>query len=654
MNILKKIRSAGEHGNLFEVTIANIEAWINSNFLPDWALASIEELVEKEAWNELNNRFYKYLEFGTGGMRGRTIGEFITKAERGIPLEFEAPQHPAVGAATLNDFNIIRATIGLFHYCEQYLQIKSPNDTAAKIVIAHDVRFFSKHLSDLVASTWVQLGGHAEIFSGPRSTPQLSFSVRYLGSTCGVVITASHNPPHDNGFKIYFDDGAQVVAPHDVGIIKCVDEVKLADVSTYLNKELDGVVTLPLSLDQAYLDGLEENILDPGLFKKNKLRIVFTPIHGTGGIISLPLMERFGIEVIPVEQQMKMDPRFPTVKSPNPENAEALSAAIALAKNIKADLLFGTDPDSDRMGVGVADEDGEMKLLSGNIIGALLADYRITKLKELGVVPKNGSQNAAIIKTFVTTPFQESIADIHGIKVINTLTGFKWIGEKLKIYEEQLRKNLLQTENISLNYDATSYRKRAELLLRYSTFTIFGGEESYGYLGTDRVRDKDANAAIVIFCELAAALKSKGKDFIEHLDELYLKYGYFLEDLLNIYYEGASGAVRIKSILNSYRSHSPTEMGEYKVTKFTDFGKQTLYDADGKEIPKQDFYMLELDNGYSYAVRGSGTEPKIKFYLFAQEEVSEPSELDTVKRKTATTLKSLIQAIEDDAHRRAG
>ncbi len=654
MNILNKIRSAGEHGNLFEVTIANLEAWINSNFLPDWAVASIEELVEREAWNELNNRFYKYLEFGTGGMRGRTIGEFITKAERGIPLEFESPQHPAVGAATLNDFNIIRATIGLFYYCEQYLQKNSPDDRVPKIVIAHDVRFFSKHFCELVASTWVRLGGRAEIFSGPRSTPQLSFSVRYLGSTCGVVITASHNPPHDNGFKIYFDDGAQVVAPHDTGIIKCVDEVKLADVSTFLIKELDEVVTLPLSLDQAYLDGLEENILDPGLFKKNKLRIVFTPIHGTGGIISLPLMERFGIEVIPVEQQIKMDPRFPTVKSPNPENAEALSEAIALAKNVRADLLFGTDPDSDRMGVGVADKNGEMKLLSGNIIGALLADYRITKLKELGVVSPNGSQNAAIIKTFVTTPFQDSIADIHGIKVINTLTGFKWIGEKLKIYEDQLREKILHTQNISLNYDTTSYRKRAELLLRYSTFTIFGGEESYGYLGTDRVRDKDANAAIVIFCELAAALKSKGKDIIEHLDELYLKYGYYLEDLLNIYYEGASGAARIKSILNSYRSHPPTEIGEYKVTKFTDFGKQTLHDSDGKEIPKQDFYMLELDNGYSYAVRGSGTEPKIKFYLFAQEEVSEPGELDSVKRKTAITLKSLNQAIEDDAHRRAG
>ena len=353
-------------------------------------------------------------------MRGRTIGEFITKAERGILLEFESPQHPAVGAATLNDFNIIRATIGLFHYCEQYLQKKSADDRVPKIVIAHDVRFFSKHFCELVASTWVRLGGRAEIFSGPRSTPQLSFSVRYLGSTCGVVITASHNPPHDNGFKIYFDDGAQVVAPHDTGIINCVDEVKLADVSSFLNKQMDEVITLPLSLDQAYLDGLEENILDPRLFKKNKLRIVFTPIHGTGGIISLPLMERFGIEVIPVEQQIKMDPRFPTVKSPNPENAEALSEAIALAKTVKADLLFGTDPDSDRMGVGVADKNGEMKLLSGNIIGALLADYRITKLKELGVVPPNGSQNAAIIKTFVTTPFQDSIADIHGIKVINT------------------------------------------------------------------------------------------------------------------------------------------------------------------------------------------------------------------------------------------
>lgn len=654
MDILKKIRSAGEHGTLFEVTIANIEDWINSNFLPSWALASIEELVEKEAWKELNNRFYKYLEFGTGGMRGRTIGELITKAEKGIPMEFEAPQHPAVGAATLNDFNIIRATIGLFHYCGQYLHKKPVNNEAAKIVIAHDVRFFSKHFCDLIASTWVRLGGCAEIFSGPRSTPQLSFSVRYLSCTCGVVITASHNPPHDNGVKIYFDDGAQIVSPHDIGIIKCVNEVKLSEISPYLNKKMDGVMTLPLSVDQAYLDGLEENILAPELFKNNKLRIVFTPIHGTGGIISLPLMERHGIEVISVRQQMKMDPRFPTVQSPNPENFDALSEAITLAKNNKVDLIFGTDPDSDRMGVGVADGDGEIQLLNGNIIGALLADYRINKLKELGIIPQNGCHNAAILKTFVTTPLQESIADIHGIKVINTLTGFKWIGEKLKIYEEQLKKYLLETKGIDLSYDTTSYRKRSELLLRYSTFTIFGGEESYGYLGTDRVRDKDANAAIVIFCELAADLKSKGKDFIVHLDELYLKYGYFLEDLLNIYYEGASGTVRIKTILDSYRSNPPTKMGEFEVTNITDFGKQELYDSDGKEIPKQDFYIFELDNGYSYAVRGSGTEPKIKFYLFAHEDVSEPSELIAVKRNAATTLKRLIRAIEGDAHRRAG
>lgn len=654
MDIVKKINSARDQSKLFEVAVQNIETWLNSKFLPSWVLASIEELVEKKEWGELNNRFYKNLELGTGGMRGRTIGEIVTRAEKGEPSEFGAPQHPAVGSAALNDFNIIRVTLGLYRYCRIFLKEKSSNNELPSIVIAHDVRYFSRHFCELVASTWVALGGRAEIFNGPRSTPQLSFSVRYLKATCGVVVTASHNPPHDNGYKIYFEDGAQVVTPHADGIINFFNDVKLDEISTYPDKNMERVVTLPDSLDHDYLDALEENVIDRDLLENNRPKVVFTPIHGTGSVISFPLMKRYGIEVISIEEQNKLDPRFPTVKSPNPENPEALRLAMEKAVEAGAELVLATDPDADRMGVAVAQSEGEMVLLSGNIIGALLADYRITKLKEMGLIPGNGSNQAALIKTFVTTPFQEAIAVSHGLKVINTLTGFKWIGEKLKFYEDQLVENIHETESVSLDYNSLTYHKRAELLLRYSTFYIFGGEESYGFLGTDGVRDKDANAAAIMFCELAAAIKKEGISIVEHLDRLYIKYGYYLEDLLNIYYEGASGAARIQRILNSYRSDPLKNIEGYEVVKFTDFGRQHIEDADGKVIPKQDFYMFELDNGYSYAVRGSGTEPKIKFYLFAKEEVEEPGKLDEIKKRAASSLIKIKRAIEKDAHLRAG
>lgn len=652
-NLVEKVKAAGEAGDLLASSVKNITAWLEGGFLPDWAAQSLAELIEGGQWAELNDRFYKALEFGTGGMRSRTIGRVVTTVERGTPSEMETPEHAAVGTAVLNDFNIVRATMGLFRYSRRFLEQAGRTGEKPKIVIAHDVRHFSRHFCELAASVWAKLGGEAYIFDGPRSTPQLSFSVRAQGATAGVVITASHNPSHDNGYKVYFEDGAQVVYPHAEGIIHEVYQVDLAETPAFFEIDLGGVVTLGAELDAAYREALKENLLEPSkLGEGEKPKMVFSAIHGVGGVTAPGMLRDLGLPVDEVPSQAIQDGRFPTVKSPNPENAEALTLAIEQAKASGAEFLMATDPDADRMGVAVRGDDGEFVLLSGNQTGSLLAAYRTQKMKDLGYLPAHGSSNATLITTFVTTPLLESIAAVHGVKCIATLTGFKWIGEKIRLYEEQLVA-ALAAQGRTIDYNGLSADERRKLLLEHSTFFIFGMEESYGYLGSERVRDKDANAAVVMFAEMAADLKRQGKSILQFLDEVYLRFGYFLEGMVNLYYEGAAGAQKIANILKSYREDPPARIGDFAVTKFSDFGTQVFTDADGKEIPKQDFYFVELDNGYRYAVRGSGTEPKIKFYVFAKEDVSEPSDLDRAKSAAAATIATLKEAIEADARQRA-
>ncbi|MEM1224037.1 MAG: phospho-sugar mutase, partial [Verrucomicrobiota bacterium] len=544
MSVLEKIESAGAAGDLLESSVANLKVWAGADFLPEWAGQSIAELVEQKAWDELNDRFYQNLAFGTGGIRGRTIGRISTTQEKGDTFETGSPAHAAVGSNVLNDFNLVRATIGLYEYVSAYLT-ENKRYEQPRFIIAHDVRHFSRHFCELAASTWTKLGGIALIFEGPRSTPQLSFCVRQFSAHCGAVITASHNPPHDNGFKVYFEDGAQVVSPHAESIVANVSGVGLEAVPPYLDIDLSRVVTLGPEADESYLAMLDELVVDREVIAAQKTKIVFSPIHGCGAISSLPALKKLGIDVIEVPEQMVQDSRFPTVKSPNPENAEALSMAIAKAEESGADVVIATDPDADRMGVAVRNPDGKMVLLTGNQIGTLLAEYRISTLKDAEILPEDGSQNAALIKTFVTSPMQEAVATWHGLKTINTLTGFKWIGEKLAGYEAEMKTKLFENEGIALDYDACAVWTRAELLLDYSTFFVVGGEESYGYLATDKVRDKDANAAVVMFCELAAYLKANEMTFPEMLDSLYLQHGYYEERTNNVYYEGAAGSQKI-------------------------------------------------------------------------------------------------------------
>jgi phosphoglucomutase len=642
-----RLQSAVLSGQLMPASIANIAAYLEAK-LPTWAQSSIAELLERRSWGELNDRFFRDLEFGTGGMRGRTIGVIATAAETGTPGQLGSPEHAAVGSNMLNDFTLGRAVIGLFRYTRDYLK-DAGEASVPRLVIAHDVRFYSRHFCELAASIWAGLGGEAYIFDGPRPTPQLSFTVRHIKAHAGVVITASHNPPHDNGFKAYFVDGGQVIPPHDSGIAAKVAGVPIGAVPEYLWKDLSGVTTLGRSMDDDYLEAAACAVVDHAMLRAAHLKVVFTNIHGTGSVHLMPLLVHSGCYVIQVAEQMSADPRFPTVKSPNPENAEALSMAVATADRRGCDVVMATDPDCDRMGVAVRGRSGRMELLTGNQIGAMIAEYRLLKYKELGWIPQAGSQNACIIKTFVTTELQNAIGHAHGVKVIDTLTGFKWIAAKILGYEERLKSVM----GPDWNYDATPFAERASLLLKHSTFFIFGTEESYGYLPNDYVRDKDGNAACLMFSELCAWVAGKGLTVPEYLDQLYLKYGFYLEDTINIYYEGASGSAKIRRILETYRSSEPVAFGNVQVSGFRDFGRERVLDADGEVIPKQDLYVVTLSNGYRFAARGSGTEPKMKFYLFASDKVSNSSQLAEVKSRVRGELSRLKALIEADARRRA-
>jgi phosphoglucomutase len=647
MTQLDKISSAALAGRLLPGAAENLTAWRQAG-LPAWAQQSLDELIERGEWGELNDRFYRYLEFGTGGMRGRTIGKVVAQAETGRVSALGSPEHANVGSNLLNDFTLIRAVVGLYRYLRTYLAARQI-PARPKLVIAHDVRHFSRHFCELAASTWTRLGGEAVIFDGPRSTPQLSFSVRHLKAHAGVVITASHNPPHDNGFKAYFGVGAQVLPPDDAGIVNEVNAVALGELAAYLAKDLAGVTTLDHEADDAYLAVATKALLDPGVLRRTKLQVIFTNIHGTGAVHSLPLLLHGGCNVTAVPAQLDFDARFPTVKSPNPENPEALALAIKLAEQKGSDVVLATDPDGDRMGCAVRNRAGKMELVTGNQIGSLLVEYRLMKYKELGWIPAAGSPKACIINTVVTTQLQAAIGRGHGVKVIETLTGFKWIAAKLRRYEEQLRAAM----PADFDYEATPFDERAKLLLQHSTFYVFGTEESYGYLPNDYLRDKDGNSACLMFAELCAWVKGRGLTVPEYLDEIFLRYGFFLEGVINLYYEGASGSAKIKRIIETYRANPPKGFGDVKVAKFQDYGREKIVDADGEALPSQDLYFVTLSNGYKFAARGSGTEPKMKFYLFASEKVGSAAELPAVKAKTKATLDGLIKLIETDARQRA-
>ena len=652
MALIDDIRRAGRDGQILESTVRQIARWLQDFTPPDWAQASLVELVEAGAWEELNDRFFRDLAFGTGGMRGRTIGRVVTRAERGDAAVGATPAHASFGSNLLNDFTLVRATIGLFRHTAGFLR-ENQREDVPRLVIAHDVRHFSRHFCELAASTWIRLGGDAFIFDGPRSTPQLSFTVRHLRAHAGVVVTASHNPPHDNGFKAYFEDGGQVVSPHAEGIVDAVAAVALTDVSANLEKDLARIVILGPANDESYHRAAAGAVIDRERLGRAKLRVAFSSIHGTGAISAVPLLRAAGVEVHEVDTQRGFDPDFSTVKSPNPENADALALAVALAEEKRLDLVLATDPDGDRVGVAARDGEGRLVLLTGNQIGALLAEFRLVRLKQLRWIPGKGSERVALIKTFVTSPLQDAVGRAHGVKVINTLTGFKWIGARLARYEAQLR-DALAGEGLAIDYDRTTLARRAKLLQKHSTFFAFGGEESYGYLPTDAVRDKDGNASCLAMCELLAHAKRLRRSLPDLLDDIYVRHGYHLEAVGQLTLEGAAGADQIRRGLESYRSAPPERIGELSVVSVTDFGRDTIHDADGETVPREDLFFVTFSNGWSCAVRGSGTEPKLKFYLFAAQPPAPAGELPAIKTSTREQLEALRFAVEADARARAG
>src|SRR5215469_7700848 len=378
-----KIEHAVADSQLMKSAAKNIRSLLGS--APnDLGLKAVDELAAVGEWSELNDRFYQTLAFGTGGLRGRTIGKIVTTAERGTAGKDERPQFPCVGTNAMNFFNISRATRGLVAYLHDWNR-REKISAKPKIVIAHDPRFFSKEFAELAARVAAENGCDAFVFDGPRSVPELSFAVRFLKAGAGIVITASHNPPHDNGCKVYFDDGAQVIEPHASGIMGKVNAIT-TESFTPVSKEQQGNMTIiGKNIDHAYMRRLETLVLDPRVIREAKsLRIVYTPLHGTGSVITKPMLIRLGFNFQVVPEQDCFDGRFPTVKSPNPEYGEALTMATNLAEKENADVVVATDPDADRMGVAVRTKNGRMKLLSGNQIGSLLAWYRIKTLYDKG------------------------------------------------------------------------------------------------------------------------------------------------------------------------------------------------------------------------------------------------------------------------------
>ena len=611
---------------------------------------SIQELVHAAEWQELNDRFYQTLVFGTGGLRGRSIGKIVTSAERGNAREDQRPQFPCVGTNAMNFFNINRSTRGLVVYLQHWNRSRSVS-SKPRIVVAHDPRFFSKEFAELAARVAAQNGCDAFVFDGPRSVPELSFAVRHLHTSAGIVITASHNPPHDNGYKAYFDDGAQVIEPAASGIIAKVNAIT-TESFTPLPKEQQGKVTaVGKNIDQAYMRRLETLILDPRVIREAKpLRIIYTPLHGTGSVIIKPMLTRLGFNFQVVPEQDCFDGRFPTVKSPNPEYGEALTMAINLAEKEQADLVVATDPDCDRMGVAVRTRDGKMTLLTGNQIGSLLAWYRIKTLFDKGVLNKQNAARAVIIKTFVTTDLQNAIADHYGVRCVQTLTGFKYIGAKLANYERAIPEQLRQS------YADLAENETRRLRLTHSSFYVFGGEESYGYSGADFIRDKDGNGAVIMFCEVAAYAKSRGHTIDQLLDEIYSQFGYFAEKSNSLVFEGAEGASKIASLMKSYASDPATEILGSNVAKIRNFETDEIRDVEGDLIPKTKMLMLEVEDGTRIAVRPSGTEPKIKYYLFARRQPEREkfigTELERIKAEAGKHLEDLWNWLRKDAESR--
>lgn len=550
--------------------------WLNDPSIDE---ETKEELKSIEGNNaEIEDRFYKELEFGTAGLRG-VIGN---------------------GSNRMNKYTVTKATQGLANY------INKNNPENKGVAISYDSRHMSKEFSEYTALCLNANGIKTYVFEELRPVPELSFAVRELNCIAGVMITASHNPPKYNGYKVYWEDGAQIVPPHDKGIITEVNSIE--DFSTIkkitkeeaIKKGLYNVIGK--KMDDKYIETLKNLVLNLDTIKKvqKDVNIVYTPLHGAGNVPVQRILKEIGFEnVYVVPEQEKPDGDFPTVDYPNPEDERAFKLALELAKKVNADVVLANDPDADRLGVYAKDsKTGEYHSFTGNMSGLLIAEYELSQKQERGEIPANG----ALIKTIVSSNLADAIAKEYNLKLVEVLTGFKYIGEQMRLFE-QTGKNTY----------------------------MFGFEESYGCLVGTHARDKDGIAAVMALCEAAAYYKTKGYTLWDQMMNIYEKYGYYKELTVSVTKEGVSGADEIKQIMENIRQNPITQLGKYKVLKFRDYKQGTIKDLEtGKEentnLPTSNVLYFELNNDAWCCVRPSGTEPKIKFYIGIKENNMEDAE----------------------------
>ncbi|MEY8350676.1 phospho-sugar mutase [Bacillus cereus] len=543
--------------------------------------AELKEQLEhmKQDEKKIEDSFYKNLEFGTGGMRGEL----------------------GAGTNRLNIYTVRKATKGLAHFIEKL------GEEAKKrgVVVAYDSRYKSPEFAMEVAATLGAHGITTYVFESLRPTPVLSFAVRYLHTVSGIVLTASHNPPEYNGYKVYGEDGGQLPPKEADELISYVNEVEdelTVEVADVEQLKANGLLhIIGQEVDDAYLAELQTVIINKDMVQEvgKDLKIVFTPLHGTANIPVRRGLEAVGfMNVTVVKEQELPDPNFSTVKSPNPEEHAAFELAIRDGEKVGADVLIATDPDADRLGVAVRNHDGEFQVLTGNQTGALMLDYLLSQKKENGTLPENG----VVLKTIVTSEIGRTIAKAYGLDTVDTLTGFKFIGEKIKQYEE------------SGQYEFQ-----------------FGYEESYGYLIRPFCRDKDAVQSVLFACEVAAYYKSQGKTLYDGLLEVFAKYGFFREDLVSLTLKGKDGAEKIQEMMASFRANPPKEVAGLTVTSVEDYKASMitmLEDGSKKEIhlPKSNVLKYQLADGSWFCLRPSGTEPKIKFYFGVKDDSLQNSE----------------------------
>ncbi|SFL88564.1 phosphoglucomutase [Paenibacillus sp. 1_12] len=529
------------------------DQWITDPAIDDSTKAELNQI--KEQPKEIEDRFYRDLEFGTGGLRG------------------------VIGAGTnrINRYTVGRATQGLAAF------VNASGAENPSVVIAYDSRNQSPEFALEAAKVLAGNDIKAYVFESLRSTPELSFAVRVLQASAGIVITASHNPPEYNGYKVYGSDGGQLVPDQAEQVIAAIQQVQsFADVKREkrTTAEAKGLLEwIGQDIDEQYIKAVTSVSLNRDVVKRtsNQFKVVFTPLHGAGNLAVRAALKTIGFsQVFVVAEQELPDAKFSTVKSPNPEEKEAFTLAIRKAKEIDADIIIGTDPDCDRMGAVVKDEKGQYFVLTGNQSGAIMVDYLLSSLKKRGELPDNG----VVIKTIVTSEMGAAVAEHYGVETINTLTGFKYIGEKM-----------------------SQFQTSGE-----STF-LFGYEESYGYLAGDYARDKDAVVASMLICEAAAYYKSKGKTLYDVLQELYARHGFFLEKLESRTLKGKDGVEQIQGIMNNWRNQPPTEVNGQSVSKIEDFS-QGLYG-----LPVENVLKYTLADHSWFCLRPSGTEPKIKVYF---------------------------------------